>query len=128
MTETGPLAEKVLEYVDAIETVVKDATSAEDFAPVAELVEVDTFERVGTFLEHQDWAAYAEFLAGWASAIDSFESHTRRITEVEGRAFYETEEQHFHGDSSTVLNTLTIFEFGDTGKIRRLDVFMQKAP
>lgn len=128
MTANGPLAPKVLDYVETMTTTVATARTAEDFAPVAEFLDVDEFERVGTFLEVQDWPTYAAFLAGWASSIDSFESHTRRITEIGNLAFYETEERHFHGDSSTVLNSLTIFDFDDAGKIRRLDVFMQKAP
>lgn len=128
MTANGPLSRKVLEYVEAMTAAVRTAETADDFAPVAEFLNVAEFERVGTFMEVQDWPTYAAFLAGWASAIDTFESHTRRITEVGNLAFYETEERHFHGDSSTVLNSLTIFDFDDTGKIRRLDVFMQKAP
>ena len=128
MTVSGELTARVHDYVDAMTTAVVSATSAEDFRAVAELVDVDVFERVGTFLEVQDWSAYAAFLAGWASSIDTFESHTRRTTEAGNLVFYETEERHFHGDSSTVLNTLTVFEFDEAAKIRRLDVFMQKAP
>ncbi len=128
MRSKGELAARVRDYVDAITTAVVTASAAEDFDAVAELVDVDAFERVGTFLEVQDWSTYAAFLAGWASSIDTFESHTRRITEAGNLVFYETEERHFHGDSSTVLNTLTVFEFDKAAKIRRLDVFMQKAP
>ena len=32
-------------------------------------------------------------------------SHTRRTIEIDNLAFYETEERHFHGDSSTVLRS-----------------------
>ena len=128
MTANGPLATKVLDYVERITSAVATAESADDFSAVAELVDVESFVRVGTFLEVQDWPTYAAFLAGWASSVDSFESHTRRITEVDNLAFYETEERHFHGDSSTVLNSLTVFEFDDSGRIRRLDVYLQKEP
>ena len=128
MAVQGTLTRKVQEYVDTMMATVATARSAEDFAAVAELVDVENFERVGTFLEVQDWRACAEFLARWASGIDTFESHTKRMVEVGNLVFYETEERHFHGSSSTVLNSLTIFEFNDSGQIRRLDVFMQKAP
>ncbi len=127
-TERGPLAAKVLDYVDAIVSAVPTARTADDFAAVTEFLDVEAFERVGTFLEVQDWPTYAAFLAGWASSIDTFESHTKRVVEADGLVFYETEERHFHGGTSTVLNSLTIFTFDDAGKIRRLDVFMQKAP
>ena len=111
MSANGPLAEKVLAYVDAITVAVPTARTAEDFAAVADFLDVDEFERVGTFLEVQDWPTYAAFLAGWASSIDTFESHTRRISEVDDLVFYETEERHFHGDSSTVLNSLSVFAY-----------------
>lgn len=124
----GPLTEKVLEYVETMTRVVPSATSVEDFAPIAEYLAVDEYERVGTFLEEQDWPAYADMLLQWASGIDSFESHTRRISEVDNLVFYETEERHFKGDASGILNSLTVFEFDDDRRIRRMDVFMQKAP
>ena len=107
MNDTGspahPLAAKVLAYVDAIVDAVPNATTAADFAAVEELIDVEAFHRVGTFLEEQDWPEYAEFLVWWATSVDTFESRTRRISVVDNLAFYETEEVHVHGDSSTVL-------------------------
>src|SRR5271165_497083 len=92
MDGDGSLTGKVLEYVDAITAAVPTAQSADDFAAVADLIDVESFQRVGTFLEVQDWPAYAAFLAQWASSVDTFESHTRRVTEAANLAFYETEE------------------------------------
>ena len=51
-----------------------DVDDPVDWAPLAELVAVDDFERVGTFLEVQNWSQYTEMLTRWASATDSFET------------------------------------------------------
>lgn len=58
MVDDGPLTKKVLQYSDTIRQVVPSARTPDDWAPVAELVAVDEFERVGTFLEVQDWQQY----------------------------------------------------------------------
>ena len=125
---TGPLAQRVLAYAETVATVVPTIQSPADWAPVAEFLDVDQFERVGTFLEVQNWAQYSEMLTGWASGIDSFETEIHRISEISNLVYFEIEERHHVGDQTVVLNSLTVFEFDDAGKIRHLDVFMQKAP
>lgn len=126
MTE-GPLTAKVMEYSATVRRIVPGVRAPEDWAPLAGLVAVDEFERVGTFLEVQDWQQYTEMLTGWASAIDTFETTERRITEVPGLVYYEVEERHHAGEHTTVVNSLTVFAFDDDGKIRHLDVFLQQA-
>jgi hypothetical protein len=128
MVDDRPLTKKVMEYSDRIRQIVPSVRTPEDWAPVAELVEVDEFERVGTFLELQNWQQYSDMLTKWASGIDRFETSVHRISELSDLVYYEIEERHYVGDISTVLNSLTIFAFNEAGKIRRLDVFMQKAP
>jgi hypothetical protein len=128
MRDSGPLTKKVLEYSERIRRAVPSAGVPENWAPVAELVAVDDFERVGTFLEVQDWKQYTEMLTGWASRIDRFETSVHRISELDDLVYYEIEERHYVGDTTSILNTLTVFAFDDDGKIRHLDVFMQKAP
>ena len=125
MGDNGPLTKKVLEYSDTIRQVAASARAPEDWAPVAALVAVDQFERVGNFLEVQDWQQYAEMLTRWASGIDRFETTVHRISELPGLVYYEIEERHYVGDSVTVLNSLTVFDFDDEGRIRHLDVFVQ---
>ena len=127
MADDRPLTKKVLEYSDTIRRVVPTIRTRQDWAPVSELVAVDEFERVGTFLEVQDWQQYTEMLTNWASGIDRFETTVHRISEFPNLVYYEIEERHYVGDTTTVLNSLTVFEFDDDARIRRLDVFMQKA-
>jgi hypothetical protein len=89
---------------------------------------VDEFERVGTFLEVQNWEQYTEMPTQWASATDSFATTLRRIHEAPGSVYFEVEEQHFRGDETTVVNSMTVFTFDDSGKIRHLDVYLQQRP
>jgi len=87
---------------------------------------VGGFERVGTFLEVQDWRQYTEMLTAWASSIDSFETTVCRISELPNLVYYEIEERHRRGDTVNVVNSLTAFAFGPDGRIRHLDVYLQQ--
>ncbi len=96
--------------------------------PLADFVALDDFERVGTFLEVQDWNQYTEMLNRWASATESFETTVRRISEFGALVYYEIEERHVRGDNVNVINSMTVFEFDAHDKIRRLNVYLQQAP
>jgi hypothetical protein len=127
MSDTGVLTTKVLEYDQTVRRLVPASKVPSDWAPLAELVAVDEFERVGTFLEVQNWQQYTEMLVNWASATDSFESTVRRISEVRDLAFFEIEERHFRSGKVHVVNSMTVFAFNEDGKIRHLDVYLQQA-
>jgi hypothetical protein len=124
----GPLTRKVLEYEQAMKRLVPTIEAPADWAPLAELVAVDTFERVGTFLEVQNWRQYTEMLTHWASATETFETTVRRISELPGLVYFEIEERHFRGGDVHVVNSMTVFEFDEDGKIRHLDVYLQQQP
>jgi hypothetical protein len=125
-----PLTRRVLEYERTIKNLVPACRAPADWFPLAEFVAVESFERVGPFLEVQDWQQYTVMLTQWATAVDSFETTVRRVAELQRLVYFEVEERHFRGDEVGVVNTLTVFEFGDgdnDGKIRRLDVYLQQA-
>jgi hypothetical protein len=124
--DEGPLTRRVLEYDGALRRLVPKAKDPADFAPLSEFVATDEFERVGTFLEVQDWQQYTEMLTKWAAATDSFETSIRRVTELPDLVFYEIEERHTRGDTTHVVNSMTVFQFDDHGKIRHLDVYLQQ--
>jgi hypothetical protein len=126
MTDAGPLTRKVLDYEQTMKRLVPAVETPGDWAPLAELVAVDEFERVGTFLEVQNWEQYTEMLTRWASHTASFETAVRRISELPGLVYFEIEERHFRGDGVSVVNSLTVFEFDEAGKIRHLDVYLQQ--
>jgi hypothetical protein len=125
MTE-GPLTRKVLDYTQTMKRLVPAITAPADWAPLAKFVAVDEFERVGTFLEVQDWQQYTEMLTHWASATETFETTVRRISELPGLVYFEIEERHFRGGNVNVVNSMTVFEFDEDGRIRHLDVYLQQ--
>jgi hypothetical protein len=109
-TVDGPLSRKVLDFEAAMRRLVKTArepgfTSA-DWAPLAEFVAVDEFERVGTWLEVMNWQDYIEFLTQWASSSMGFETTVRRLSELPGLVYFEIEERHARADYVAVVNSL----------------------
>ena len=122
----GPLTRRVLAYDDTVRRLVDGGADPVDWAPLAEFVAVDEFERVGTFREVQDWGQYTEMLARWAAATQSFETSVRRISECGALVYYEVEERHRRGDRVDVVDSMTVFEFDETGKISRLRVYLQQ--
>jgi hypothetical protein len=124
--EAGPLSQKVLGYEAAMRRLVPTVRVRQDWQPLTEFVAVEDFERVGTFMEHQDWRAYTEMLTQWADSIDSFETSVQRVSESGNLVYYEIEERHRRGGNVSVVNSLTVFEFGDDAKIRRLAVYLQQ--
>ena len=124
----GPLTRKVLDYGDTVKRLVaatKDSAST-DWGPLAKLVAVDEFERVGTFLEVQNWQQYTEMMTQYAARTASFETTVRRITETSNLVYFEIAERHFRGDNVHVVKSLTVFEFDEDGKIRHMDVYLQQ--
>ena len=65
--DQGLLTRRVLAYGAPLKGLVPDVTGPTDWARLEEFVAVDEFERVGTFLEVQDWDQYTEMLTLWAS-------------------------------------------------------------
>jgi hypothetical protein len=125
MTE-GPLTRKVLDYAQTMKRLVPAIAAPADWAPLAEFLAVDEFERAGPFLEVQDWQQYTEMLTKWASATETFETTVRRISEMPGLVYFEIEERHFRGGNVNVVNSMTVFEFDEDGRIRHLDVYLQQ--
>ena len=123
---SGPLTQRVFEYDRAMQRLVAEVGDPADWAPLTEFVAVQDFERVGTFLEVQNWNEYTEMLTRWASATESFETTVRRISETGALVYYEIEERHFRGDNVNVINSMTVFEFDANDKIRRLNVYLQQ--
>jgi hypothetical protein len=126
MDEYGPLTRKVMQYQDTVRRLVPTIKTSKDWAPLASLIAIDRFERIGTFLEVQNWQQHTEMLTGWAHSVDSFETTVRRVSELPALV-YEVEERHFVGDNTHVVNSLTVFEFDTDAKICHLDVYLQQA-
>lgn len=117
----------VLEYSQITKRLVDSAQqpgfSVQSWAPLAELV-TDDFVRIGPFKEVMNWAEYAEFLTNWAKSSD-WDCSLQRITETSDLVFLELEERSRVGDFTSVVNTVSVYEFNDDNKIRRIAVYLQ---
>ena len=125
--DVGPLTRRVFDFEATMKELVPSIKTSADWGPLAELVAVLEFTRVGTFLEVQNWEQYTQMLTQWASAVDSFETTLHRVAEVHGRVYFEIEERHYRGAAVNVVNSMTVFQFDDQGKICRLDVYLQQS-
>ena len=126
MTEPGPLTRKVIEYQEVMKRLVPSAHEPQDWDPLAQWVAIDEFERVGTFREVHNWPQYVEMLCQWAGSIGTFETTVKQITELPGLVYFEIEERHFAEERTTVVNSLTVFEFNGDEKIRNIRVYLQQ--
>lgn len=120
----------VLDYSMVTKRLVGEAKqpgfSVDSWGPLAELVDVAVFERVGAFKEVMRWPDYVQFLSGWASSSE-WDCSFKRITEVDGVVFLELEERSEVGDFSSVVNSLSVYEFDDAGRITHIDLYLQMA-
>lgn len=124
-------ARTVLEYSVVTKRLVDEAKkpgfTVDSWAPLAELVAIDEFERVGAFKEAMRWSGYVEFLTDWATSSE-WECSFKRITETADLVFLELEERSNVGDFISVVNSLSVYEFADGGKISRIDLYLQMTP
>jgi len=118
----------VLEYSLVINRLVDEAKkpgfSVGSWDPLAELVAVDEFERVGPFKEVMKWPDYVDFLTDWARSSE-WECSFKRITETAGLVFLQLEERSAVGDFTSVVNSLSVYMFDDAGKINHIDLYLQ---
>ena len=125
----GALTQTVLRYSTIFKEVVAHANepgfSEASWAPLAELVATDEFERVGAFKEKMDWKTYIGFITQFAG-MAKWNGFFRRVTEVENLVILELEEHNTLNGHTDVSNTVTIYEFNAAGKLRHLDVYLQR--
>ena len=123
--EIGPLTQTVYDFCAAqAQVLAAGVKTPADWAPMARYLAPD-FKRVGAYLEELDWAAYTEFLTGWASGGTRFEFTQFHITEVGDAVFQEIEERHWRGDQFIRKNVIAVYRFTDDGRIRHLDIYEQ---
>ena len=127
---TGPLSRKVLQYGETIEAIVRAAKepgfSAETgWADLEALMDTEKFRRVGNDKVDMGWPVYRELLTMWATTTD-FRSDSHRISEVGNRVFLDvTEYNQPRGGAQSVVNSLSLYEFDDAGKLVHLDIYLQ---
>jgi hypothetical protein len=128
--EKGQLSQIVLKFTKVMKDILDSAKnnpkfSVASWAPLTQMVDTKTFERVGIFKEVVNWQEYADLLTSWATR-SSWEFRIRRISEQPGCVFLELEEFSHYKESSDAIYSLSVYEFGDGTKLRHLDVYMQR--
>lgn len=118
----------VLEYSHVIKRLVDEAKkpgfTVDSWAPLADLVAVDEFERVGPFKEVMTWPEYVAFLTNWAMSSE-WECTFKRISETPHLVLLELEETSAVGDFTSVVNSLSVYTFNDDGLINHIDLYLQ---
>ena len=121
-------ARTVLEYSIVVKRLVDEAKrpgfTVDSWAPLGELVAVEKFERVGPFKDVMQWPDYVGFLTNWATSSE-WECSFKRITETEDLVFLELEERSTVNDYTSSVNSISVYDFDDTGKITHVDVYLQ---
>ena len=121
-------ARTVLEYSIVVKRLVDEAKrpgfTVDSWAPLGELVAVEKFERVGPFKDVMQWSDYVRFLTDWATS-SQWECSFKRITETEDLVFLELEERSTVNDYTSSVNSISVYDFDDTGKITHVDVYLQ---
>lgn len=124
------LSQTVLDYSALMKRLVDEAKqpgfSTDSWAPLAELIDTQNFVRVGNFKEVMNWGEYIAFLTNWATSSE-WESDFRRVTEAGNVVFLELEERSRIGEFSNSVNSVSVYEFDQSGKITRIDVYLQMA-
>jgi hypothetical protein len=121
---------QVLEYVLEMKRIIdrakKPGFDDGGWEPLARFVDADDFVRVGPFKDRMGWPEYVAFLTGWATRRH-WECSLRGVTEAGDRVFLELEERSEPGDSANAANSLSVYEFDDHQRLRRLAVYLQMA-
>ncbi|MCK9904973.1 hypothetical protein CC117_32345 [Parafrankia colletiae] len=124
---TGP-SRAALEYTQLMKKLVdagkQPGFSADSWAPVAELVAVDSFERIGPFKEVMNWPDYAAFLTQWAQTSE-WECSFKRVAEIGSLVLLELEERSTTDGFSSTVNSATTYEYNADGKVVHLAVYLQ---
>src|SRR5262249_47663345 len=109
-----------------VEEAKKPGFTAKDWAPLAALVAVDEFVRVGNFKEKVTWDQYDDLLTMWAKAT-VWDFTVRRVTEGEGYAILELEERAKYPDRDETYCSVSVYEFNAARKLKHLEIYLSKA-
>lgn len=87
----------------------------------------EDFQRIGNFKEVMTFDDMVGFLQAWAPT-QHWEGSFKRVSEVDNTVFLELEERVEVGGEMHAVNSVTVYEFNEEGKIRHLDVYLQSEP
>jgi len=84
------------------------------------------FERVGTWLEAMNWQQYVDFLTQWAAASMGLRYDPAAGLRAARHGLPRDRGTPCPPGGVAVVNSLSVYEFTDGGKIRHLDVYLQQ--
>ena len=93
----------------------------------SEFLDTENFLRIGHLKEEMDYPSYLEFQTKWAPK-SYWECSFKRISEVDNVVILELEERVQFDDFKNSVNTVSIYEFNEAGKVTHLDLYLQQAP
>lgn len=124
------LARRAIDYGRFQKKLMDRSRQAADYSPdewlgLKDFVS-DGFQRIGNFKEVMNIDDMIRFLQAWAPT-QHWEGSFKRVTEQDNVVWLELEERVGEGDQQAAVNSVSVYEFDDAGKIRHLDVYLQAA-
>jgi hypothetical protein len=125
------LARKAIDYglrqKQILDRVNQPDYSEDEWYSLKDFVAADEFERVGNFKEVMNSNTMIAFLQKW-SRTSRWEGSFKRVTEHDNVVILELEERNTYNGHTSVVNSVSIYEFNSEGKLRHLDVYLQTTP
>lgn len=126
---TGEYALRVLDYTDCIKRTVEKAKQPgfdeSGWDDLATMLDTAKFRRVGNDKVDMGWDVYRGLLMQWATTTD-FQAEFHRITQVGDRVYLElTEHNTPRGGAESIVNSCTVYQFDEAGKLVHLDIYLQ---
>ena len=124
-------ARTAIEYGLFQKRLMDRSRQAEDYSPdewlgLRDFVS-DDFERIGNFKEVMSFGDMVGFLQAWAPT-QHWEGSFKRVTESDNVVFLELEERVRVGEELHAVNSVSVYEFDESGRIRHLDIYLQASP
>lgn len=101
--------------------------SEDEWDALDDFVVEDEFERIGNFKEVMAYDDMKRFLKQWC-LTSHWEGSFKRVHEHDNVVLLELEERNTYNDETTVVNSVSVYEFNEEGKLRHLDIYLQMAP
>lgn len=101
--------------------------SEDEWDALDDFVVEDEFERIGNFKEVMAYDDMKRFLKQWC-LTSHWEGSFKRVHEHDNVVLLELEERNTYNGETTVVNSVSVYEFNEEGKLRHLDIYLQMAP
>jgi hypothetical protein len=125
-TETAPLVATALRYMNFLKGEAPRSAEADftfaDWEELAQLVDKQTFVRVGRHGEAMDWMQTVTLMQRNIASTKTYV--LRHATEAGNRVFLELEETIVHRGKRLLFDSIYVFSFDDAGRFTRLEFFM----